>query len=213
MRRRRTRRSVESVEPTGALVPVPSLPTIDPTKRGGTPLGRMLETARKRVFMSEASAADRLHISQRELIDFESGMRTPSRDLLAEMCETYGTSIDRMVSDVGVALDDADDPTVLWIGWAPIELDDAPNRERILRIATTLREVRHVAETAPVVVREEELMAICRSIDVDHPDLLDDLADAFLLGHERTAELFARMRYKVATIKELPGRQAELGPG
>lgn len=163
--------------------------------------------------MSEAGAASRLRISERELIDHESGMRTPSRDLIEEMCEIYGTSVDRMLSDAGIALDSPDDPTVLWIGWAPVELAGVPNRDRLFRIAATFRELRRLAETAPVVVRDEELAAVCRAVDVTDAALMGDLADAFGLGQKETAELFARMRYCVATVKELPGPPAQLGPG
>lgn len=213
MRPKPFRRSVVSTAPGTSIVPIPSFSKPDPTQRGGVPVGRLLETARRRVSMSEAGAASRLRISERELIDHESGMRTPSRDLIEEMCEIYGTSVDRMLSDAGIALDSPDDPTVLWIGWAPVELAGVPNRDRLFRIAATFRELRRLAETAPVVVRDEELAAVCRAVDVTDAALMGDLADAFGLGQKETAELFARMRYCVATVKELPGPPAQLGPG
>lgn len=208
-----TKRGQPLAEPETALVPMPSFDRPEPTKRGGVHLGHLLETARRRVSMTEAGAANRLRISEREIVDFESGMRTPSNDLMDEMCDIYGTSRERMVSDAGIALDDPDNPSVLWIGWAPIELTGADNRNRIHRIAATLREIRNLAEDAPATVRQDELPAICRSIDVGHPELLEDLAEAFLLGQQHTLELFSRMKYCVATVKELPGPPAQIGPG
>jgi transcriptional regulator with XRE-family HTH domain len=192
-------------DPGTAVVPMPAFTKPDPTARGGVPLGRLLETARKRVSMTEAGAANRLRISEREIVDFESGMRTPSNDLMDEMCDIYGTSRDRMVSDAGIAVDDPENPRELWIGWAAIELEGVGNRDRIFRIASTFRELRHLAEDAPVIVRDEELLPVCRSIDVADEELMHDLSDAFLLGQQQTAELFARMRYRVSTVKELPG--------
>lgn len=201
------------VDPGSAVVPMPTFSRPEPTKRGGVPLGRLLETARRRVSMTEAGAANRLRITEREIVDFESGMRTPTNDLIDEMCDIYGTSRDRMASDAGIAVDDPENPTVLWIGWAQVDLRGVSNRDRIFRIAATFRELRHLAEDAPVTIRNEELLPVCRSIDVDQPTLVQDLADALLLGHQLTLELSSRMRYCVATAKELPGPPAEIGPG
>lgn len=200
------------VDPGNALLPVPNVVRVDPTKRGGVTRGRLLETARKRVSLSEAAAADRLRMSVSELLDYESGLRNPHPDVFDHMCETYGTTRDRMVSNAGIAIKETDQTMVLWIGWAPVELHGVSNRDRIFRIATTFRELRGLAEDAPVTIREDELPFICLAIDVNDEALLQDLADALLLTDRSTTELYARMRYRVTQVKQLERSSVELGP-
>jgi hypothetical protein len=182
---------------------MPKFERVDPSVRGGVTLGRLLETARRRVDMSVPGAAHRLRISEHEIVDFESGMRTPSGGLLDDMCDTYGTSRDRLVSDAGIALDDPDDPSQVWLGWASVDLIGIGNRERLFRIAATFRELRSLAEDAPITVRDHEVAVLARTVDIVDERLVDDLADAFLISHGSATEIFARMRYSVTTVKEL----------
>lgn len=198
MTRLPTPRSTET-----AIVPMPKFEVVDPSVRGGVTLGRLLETARRRIDMSQAAAAHRLRIAEHELLDFESGMRTPSPSLLDDMCEVYGTTKDRLVSDSGIALDDSNDPSQVWLGWASVDLNGIGNRERLFRIAATFRELRSLAEGAPITIRDDELAFLARTVDVVDEHLVDDLADAFRLSRQAAVEIFARMRYSVTTVKEL----------
>ncbi len=186
-----------------ALVPMPKYERVDPSIRGGVTLGRLLETARRRIDMSQAAAAHRLRIGEHELLDFESGMRTPAPSLLDDMCEVYGTTKDRLVSDAGIALDDPKSPTQVWLGWASVDLNGIGNRERLFRIAATFRELRSLAANAPVTVRDDEVAFLARTLDIVDENLIDDLADAFVLDRQSALEIFARMRYSVTTVKEL----------
>jgi transcriptional regulator with XRE-family HTH domain len=199
-----TPRSTDRARSTDtALVPVPKIDVVDPSVRGGVTLGRLLETARRRIDMSQAAAAHRLRIAEHELLDFESGMRTPAPSLLDDMCEVYGTTKDRLVSDAGIALDDAEEPSQVWLGWASVDLSGIGNRERLFRIAATFRELRSLAADAPVTIRDEEVAFLARTVDVVDEHLLDDLADAFVIDRQSALEIFARMRYSVSRVKEL----------
>ena len=186
-----------------ALVPMPEFESVDSSVRGGTTLGRLLETARRRIDMSVPAASLRLRISEHEILDFESGMRTPSAGLLGEMCDTYGTCKERLVSDAGIALDDPDNPSEVWLGWASVDLNGVGNRERLFRIAATFRELRSLSEDTPITVRDGEVSVLARTVDVVDKHLVEDLADAFRVSHRSALEILSRMRYSVAKVKEL----------
>lgn len=201
----RNRPAVRDDEPSvgAALVPVPKFDKPDPSVRGGVPLGTLLRAARRRVMLSEASAADRLRIGVHELIDFESGMRTPPGILIEQMAEIYDTSVDRLRSDAGVSLDDDEQPSNITIGWATIDLEGATDDERLRRIAQTFRELRHLAEDAPVAVRDEEVVYLARALEQVDASVIDSFMEHFGADRERATELYARMRYHVVPQKEL----------
>lgn len=214
-RRRTVRPRLDEPSTAAALVPVPKYDKPDPSVRGGVPLGTLLEGARRRVMLTEQSAANRLRISPYELLAFESGMRTPSDSLIEQMAEIYDTSVDRLRSDAGIALDDPLEPTELTIGWATIELEGASDDERLRRIATTFRELRNLAEGAPVTVRDEEVVHLARAVRHVDAELIESFVEHFRVDRERATELFTRMRYHVAPQKELnPVRPSfAMGPG
>lgn len=176
----------DSVSTGNSLVPVPRYDRPDPTKRGGMPIGSLLELARKRAGYSEAAACGVLRISEYELARYEAGVRTPSKALLEEFSELY---------DADLSGDGSAEDGKLHLGWADVDLSGcSDNEDRLRRIAATLRSIRRVDAGVPLVIRTDELALIAGALDLEDPDLEDQLGNWLALPAPDAAELAGRLR-------------------
>jgi transcriptional regulator with XRE-family HTH domain len=180
----------DSVSTGKSLVPVPRYDRPDPTKRGGMPIGALLELARKRAGYSESAACRVLSISEYELARYEAGVRTPSKALLEEFSELY---------DADLSGDKSAEEGKLHLGWADVDLSGCSDNEcRLRRIAATLRSIRRVDVGVPLVIRTDELALIAGALDVGDPDLEDQLGDWLVLPAPEASELAGRLRTMTA---------------
>lgn len=194
-----------------ALVPVPKFDKPDPSIRGGVPLGTLLENARRRAMLTEEGAANLIRISVNEVFDFESGLRTPSDNLLEIMADVYGTSVDRLRSNAGADIDGGAGPAVMNIGWAQVDIEDATDVERLQRIAATFRAMRNIDEHAAIVIRDDEIEGLSRGVKTIDHTLIDHLIQIFGCDRERAIEVVARMSYHATARKELGPAGAPAG--
>lgn len=173
--------------PGSSLVPVPRYEKPDPTRRGGMPIGTLLELARKRAGYSESAASRVLAISEYELARYETGLRTPSSALLQEFSLLYDADL--------TGGDGPVEEGKLHLGWADIDLTDCvDNESRLRRIATTLRSIRRVDVDVPLVIRTDELGLIASALDLDDPQLTDQLGVWLALSPSDASELADRLR-------------------
>lgn len=207
---------------SAALVPMGSravAPKAAPTEfvvessaqRGGLHLGRLLESARRRIGLSEQAAANRVRVSVHEIYDFESGLRTPSQTLVELMCEAYGIEPARLASDVGMALGDGPQPNKLFIAWYEVDLAEIDDAERLRRIGVTFRRLRSLSEERPVTIRDDELVLISRIIDTNDTNLPSHLARAFGIDATHAEVVAARLRHH-ADQNQIASTPAELAP-
>lgn len=184
---------------------MPKAPAPDtPPQRGAAPIGLLLEKTRRRLGYSVESVCQALYLSERELNQYESGMREPPQGDLERLSEFYGVDISRFRPDALAHTDHAKQD-VLWLGWAAVELDanGKNNRTVVPRIAQTIRSMRSLAEATPITIRDHELVEIGDALDVRHEDLPALLIEWFGLSAHQAFELIARLQHAVASTKEL----------
>ncbi|MGH1503564.1 MAG: helix-turn-helix domain-containing protein [Acidimicrobiales bacterium] len=139
------------------------------------PAGHVLATLRNRLAYSTESAATALGITERHLLQIESGIRSATGVLIDAMAELYGVdpgelSTRGVAQRVASTLDS--DKNVLWLGWLPVELDAVHDNEALLRsISRNIRSMRCLGETQPIYIRTTDLSLLAAVIDLDDPDL------------------------------------------
>ena len=193
-------------EPGFALVPVPKAVDAPPPKRGAAPIGLLLEKTRRRLGYSVDTVCAALFLTERELNQYESGMREPPPGDLERLAEFFGVDVSRFRPDAAAETEHADHD-VLWLGWAAVELDEfdeRSNRTTVPRIAHTIRSMRSMAERAPITIRDHELVQIGMALSLHDDDLPTLMIECFSLSAQQAFELVARLQYAVASTKELP---------
>lgn len=171
--------------PSSSVVPVPRYQQPEPTKRGGMPIGSLLELARKRAGYSESAACRVLNITEYELGRYESGVRTPTASLLEEFARLY---------EADLTGEHAPEDGRVQLGWADIDLGGcADNDSRLRRIAATLRSIRRVDVDVPLVIRTAEIAIVARALDLTDPDLVEQLGTWLALPPSEAAELAERL--------------------
>ncbi len=196
---RRPNRETATPTPQKSLVPVPAFAIPDATKRGGGSLGVTLERARKRLGLSPEAVCRDLMLTERELNQYESGLRTPSEGVLERLAELYGLDAERFQPGVQSGLersDSATEPDRLWIGWTPVEVDrlGIGNGARLRAVAQAVRFMRGVSENDSFVVRDDEVDLFAEVLDVYAPDLVNDITEWFGLEHSEAEELASKIR-------------------
>ncbi len=197
-------------EPGFALVPVPKTVDAPPPKRGAAPIGLLLEKTRRRLGYSIDTVCAALFLTERELNQYESGLREPPLGDLERLAEFYGVDVSRFRPDATAETEHAEHD-VLWLGWAAVELDEADersNRTTVPRIAHTIRSMRSMAEAAPITIRDHELVQIGTALRLHDDELPTLLIEWFSLSAQQAFELVARLQYAVASTKELPAASA-----
>lgn len=182
------------------------------------PVGRALEQARRRVGYSTATAAESLHISERELANFESGLRTAPPSLITDMAALYGVKSEMFGSRLLVPrLEPHIDPEeqTLWLGWTPIALETgtAKNRHLIRSIASALRSMRNLGETEPLYLREKELPMIGSLLDLDDEDLPTLIMHWFRLTLNEVNDVLEKMHGDENDAASLPSVNVAEGAG
>lgn len=140
------------------------------------PTGLALEKARRRVGFSVDAAASSLGISVSALGDYESGMRTPSKDVIADMCRLYGVEAGRVASRPWVPRVPPrydGDTDLLWIGWTSISVKEKNNEHLLRAAAAALRDMRSLTDDSPVVLRSAELPLLSTLFDLNDEGLED----------------------------------------
>lgn len=199
MTRRRPNRETPTTEPQHALVPMPSFDHPDATKRGGGSLGMTIERARKRLGLSVEAACRDLMLTERELNQYESGLRTPSQGVLERLAELYGLDVERLKPGTQSGLERGGSPDKadrLWIGWTPVEIDrlETGNGPRLRAVAQAIRFMRGASDNDSFVVRDDEVDLFAEVLDVYAPDLVDDIAKWFALDQTEAETLASRIR-------------------
>ena len=145
-------------------------------------VGDALEKARHRVGFSIESAAAAVGISQRELGNIESGMRTAQHDVMKALARIYGVDHNRFgsgrwVPRVPPRYDESQ--RVLWLGYMSIAFDSAVDgNDRLLQsVGGAARTMRSLDSQAPVFLRKNEYAVYAELLDLDDPELPQ------LLGH------------------------------
>ena len=185
--------------PTVALLPLPHVERPDQHARGGAPTGLILERARKRMGYSPAAVCRILLISERDLNNYEGGLRALPISLIERFAELYDIDPERLQPGAVtglVAPTSSVEHKRFMIGWASVDLDaiGTSNHERLRAVAQTIRSMRGLSETMAVTVRDDEKAAFVEILDVDAPDLHDDLVRFFSLGDDQATELLWRLR-------------------
>ncbi len=193
-------------EPGFALVPVPKAADAPLPRRGAAPIGLLLEKTRRRLGYSVDTVCAALFLTERELNQYESGMREPPPGDLERLAEFYGVDMNRFRPDAAAQTEHAEHD-VLWLGWAAVELDEVDqrsNRTTVPRIAHTIRSMRSMAEIAPITIRDHELVQIGTVLHLQDDELPTLFIEWFSLSAQQAFELIARLQYAVASTKELP---------
>ena len=164
--------------------------------RTGVATADALTMARRRIGFSVDTAADALHIGIRELYHYESGFRTPSGELIAEMARLYGVEPERLgtrewVPRVPPRFDER--ASVLWLGWMPIEVKPGDNEHLIRSVAGALRTMRSLDGSDPIFIRASELPLLAGLLDLDDPRLVDHLANYLTLNDVESLALLNEM--------------------
>ncbi len=189
-----------------ALVPVPKTVDAAPPKRGAAPIGLLLEKTRRRLGYSIDTVCGALFLTDRELNQYESGMREPPPGDLARLAEFYGVDVNRFRPGAPAETEHAEHAE-LWLCWAAVELDEVDerrNRSTVPRIAQTIRSTRSMAEVTPITIRDHELSQIGTALNLDDSELPTLLIEWFSLSAHEAFELVARLRCAVALSKDLP---------
>ncbi len=196
--------------PPAGLVPKPKLPESTPPKRGSAPIGMLLEKTRRRLGYSVESVCAALFLTDRELNHYESGVREPPPGDLERLAEFYGVDIERFRPGARAAIEHdaaARNSDILWLGWAGVELTGEgrrDNRAIVPRLAQTIRSIRALSETASITFRDDELAEIAGALDLEDDDLLALMILWFGLSASQSVALLARLRYTLASTKQLP---------
>ncbi|MEZ5340984.1 MAG: helix-turn-helix transcriptional regulator [Acidimicrobiales bacterium] len=195
--------------PSQSLVPVPNLGIPDRTHRGGAALGLTLERARKRLGISSDTVCRELWLTDRELNQYESGLRIPPATVVERLAEFYGLELEQLQagtpSRFNPAANDGESDR-LWMGWTPVELETVgpENAARLRAVAQAVRFMRGLSERDPIVVRGDEVHVMAKVLDVYAADLAHDISDWFALDQSDAEELVAKLRYASDTIKRRP---------
>ncbi len=146
------------------------------------PTGAALEKARRRVRYSPEAAASALGLTVRALGEYESGLRTPSDDLIDAMSTLYGVEPGRFASRPWVprvpSRYDPDTGT-LWVAWNAVQVKGMDNERLCRSIADAIRTTRSLSNTSPIHFRTSELPELAKLFDL-HDDALPDLFMEFL---------------------------------
>jgi transcriptional regulator with XRE-family HTH domain len=143
------------------------------------PTGEALEKARRRVGFSVEGAAASLGVTTAALADFESGVRTPSEELISAMSKLYGVEKGRFASRPWVPRVPPrfDEETgVLWLGWCSIKVVPGDNDHLARSVAAAIRTMRSLTDDSPVRLRSSDLQLLGRLFDLDDELLPDRLA-------------------------------------
>jgi transcriptional regulator with XRE-family HTH domain len=147
-----------------------------------TAVGEALEKARHRVGFSIESASAAVGISQRDLGNIESGLRSPQHDVLKALARIYGVDHNRFGSGRGVPRVPPrydEDQGVLWLGYVSITFDRAvhDNNHLLQSVGGAMRTMRDLDSQMPVIIRTTEFAIFADLLDLDDPELPQ------LLGH------------------------------
>lgn len=203
------RRETPTPIPTQSIVPAPDLAVPDRTQRGGASLGVTLERARKRLGISPDAVCQALWLTERELNQYESGLRPPPDTVLERLAEFYGLETEHMQAGAPSSFLPATSPGEsdrLWMGWTPVELDSLGpgNGGRLRAVAQAVRFMRGLNESDPFVVRGDEVDVIAEILDIYAPNIVDDITEWFALDQTEAENLVTRLRHSSDTIKKLP---------
>ena len=160
------------------------------------PTGEALERARRAVRCSHESAAAYLGISTRALADFESGMRTPSQDILRSMASLYDTNFESDTTRQWASRSDAqfdNDTATLWIGLTCIRVGGMSNEELCCSVSTAIRSVRQASASETVHLRSGEKPQLARLFDLRDEALPDLLMEHFCISPSDALVLVSEM--------------------
>lgn len=160
------------------------------------PTGEALEKARRRVGFSVVAAAAELNVTVEALGDYESGLRTPSEDLVGQMLSLYGVEVGRIVSRPWVprvAPRYDQETETLWMGWSAITVSPKDNEQIIRAVADALRSMRSAAHDAPLQLRTADLPLLSELLDLSDNELPDILMQYLRLSPSDCLNLVNQM--------------------
>ncbi|MEZ5343114.1 MAG: helix-turn-helix transcriptional regulator [Acidimicrobiales bacterium] len=165
---------------------------------GRVPLGEALRKARTRVGYGLEAAATAAGLSERELGDYECGIRTPNQAVSEALANIYGVEPERFGNREFVARVPGrydSDKQILWLGWFRIDFNPATgtNEQLFRSVGAALRSMRSLSETAPVFIRQQEVAILAALLDLADADLAFLIMRYLRLSYAEASNLIERM--------------------